>query len=268
MKPLVKIARYGSVFEVTRFEKPFVAGSPPKRFSRRSKSELTLKQTQNIWRAKRRLKRYLAVCGFMLGPPAFATFTYTKKQPDISQAIADWRSFTRRMKRSFPHVAFARVPERHKSKGVHFHAAIYGLPEDLPCIIRQLRGRWIHCCSKKRMCERKVRSLAKVWKLGFVDLQKARKPESVAGYVSKYLTKGDPDWTLFGLHVVSCNSVLFSTLARARAQGVFWDLSSHRSPVAVDMAMDDILSHSLHRRARSFLTRWLGTAHHDLYDIY
>jgi hypothetical protein len=185
----------------------------------------------------------------------------------MQQAIADWRTFTRRMKKEFPAVSFLRVPERHKSGAVHFHAVLFGLPESLPCITKKMRNRYIHDCSAARMCERKLRHLASIWGLGFVDLNVVRKPQSIGAYISKYLTKGEPDWSLFGNHVASCNSVFYDELNKARTAGTYWELSSFSSPTGVEIAIDDILPRSSLRQSRTFITQWLGEARYDVYDI-
>lgn len=265
--PHVKAARYGNRLEVTKYEKPLILGTAPLVFYRRKRSDLTYKSQANIWRVQRRIRQYVGVLTQSEGDPAFATFTYTKKQYDVHQAIEDWRLFTRRVKRHFPDVAFIRVPERHKDGGVHFHAAMFGLPHDLPCIMVKVNKRWVHNCEKSRKCERKLRLLAAAWDRGFVDLQKVRDVEAIGRYVAKYLTKGDPDWTLFGNHVATSNQIFRKKIIAARNRGILWELSSHTSPVGLSFALDDALPRAHMRSVRTFETKWLGMAHHEVYDL-
>lgn len=226
-----------------------------------------MKISQNIWRAKRRVRRYVSIAQQMIGDPAFVSFTYTDVQKDMPQAIQDWSDFTRRLKKALPNVALIRVPERHKSGGVHFHAAMFGLPENLPCQFIK-RGRWFkHACAPDRPCERKTRVIAKIWGKGFVDVQESRSPERVGAYIAKYLTKGDPDWSMFGLHIATCNSLMHKTIAAAKRAGIYFEMSTYKSPVAVDMTLDDLTSRMHLRQAREFETKWLGKAHYKVFDI-
>lgn len=226
-----------------------------------------MKISQNIWRAKRRVRRYVSIASQMLGTPAFVSFTYTTPQHDMQEAIKQWRYFTQKMRKAYPQVAFIRVPERHKSGAVHFHAAMFGLPTDLPCTFIK-RGRFYkHSCPDSKPCERKVRAIAKVWGLGFVDVQATRSPEKIGAYIAKYLTKNDPDWSMFGCHIATCNQAFHKAVSAAKQAGIYWELSSYKSPVAVDMTMTDMLSRSHLRVAREFETKWLGKARFEVFDI-
>jgi len=263
LNPLRKVSRFGNTFEVITFEKPLIR---PHRqghtvIRRKKNSSLRhLKAKKNIWRAKRNIRRHISVATYKLGMPAFATFTYAKPQMDMDSAIADWRNFTRTMKRHYPQVAFIRVPERHKSGAIHFHAIMYGLPEQLPCLTKLSRHGYIHACPPTRQCERKLRSLATVWGLGFVDLNVVKKPDAIGVYVAKYLTKGDPDWSLFGNHIASSNSVMLTTLKEARSDGVYYEMSSYKTPYGVAEAIDSMPINCELIRESTFTTLWLGDA--------
>jgi len=227
----------------------------------------TVKIAQNIWRAKRRVRRYVSIVSQHLGPPAFASFTYSTPQHDMLTAIDEWRNFARKMKRHYPNVAFIRVPERHKSGAVHFHAAMFGLPENLPCTFIKRGKFYKHNCPPDRGCERQTRAIAKVWGLGFVDVQASRNPEKIGAYIAKYLTKNDPDWSMFGLHVATCNQLMHKTIAAAKQAGTYFEMSSFKSPVAVSMTLDDYLPRSHLRVSREFETKWLGKARYEVFDI-
>jgi len=264
---LVKIARYGGLFEVTRFQKPLIAGGFKRSFIHRKRNKSTFKSTQNIWRTKRRIKRHISIAVHTEGPPSFATFTYATPQHDMQQAIQHWRDFTRKVKKFLPAVAFLRVPERHKSGAVHFHAVLFGVPPELPCIMLK-RGRyWRHGCSKERSCERKVRLLYGLWKHGFVDISVVRQPDSIGVYLAKYLTKGDPDWSLFGHHVASTNLRMRQVISNARKQGTYFEMSSYRHSVAVSMVLDDYAPVITIRKVNTFKTHWLGDAQYSMYTV-
>jgi len=263
----IKASRYGSRLEITKYSKPLILGRAPIRFTRRKRSILTFKTQANVWRVQRRIRQYVGTLGHFCGSPAFATFTYTKKQYDVLTAIEDWRLFTRRMKRHFPDVSFVRVPERHKDGGVHFHAVIFGLPKELPCIMKKMHSRWVHDCPQSRMCERKRRSLSAAWQRGFVDLQQVRSEDSIGRYIAKYLTKGEPDWSLFGQHVATTNQAFRANVRKARSMGILWELSNYSSPVALSYMMDDHLPRAFLKTSRTFITKWLGQAIQEVYEI-
>jgi len=268
--PLVKMARFGNVVEISRFEKPLVVGGKRFNFVRRKRSKSTLKQLQNLQRVKRGIRRKVAICTQMMGSPAFVSFTYKWKdgpQLDMQKALHDWRVFARRMKRAFPTVAFLRVPERQKSGSVHFHAAVFGLPENLPCIMQKRGKFWTHSCPDSRQCERKTRVLAKIWTHGFVDAQVVRSPEAIGSYISGYLTKGDPDWSLFGNHLATTNDVMRKKIISARQAGMYWEMSTYRNSVAIGMTLEEMQGRLILRKQRMFDTRWLGRCTFEVYFV-
>jgi hypothetical protein len=274
-KPLIKLSRFGNIVELVRFSKPLVLGGKRFNFGRRKRSKSTFKQLQNLYRVKRRVRRSVSIVTQMMGPPALVTFTYAwvDGQPvlDMQKSIEDWRKFTRRLKRAYPGVAFIRVPERQKSGNVHFHAAMFGLPQNLPCYTKPGFGSWskkrVHDCPKNRQCERRLRAIKKLWPHGTVDAEIARKPEAVGAYISNYLTKDDPDWSTFGNHLATTNDVMRKKIAAARQAGVYWELSSFSSPVAVASTLDEMQDRMILRKQRSFETRWLGDATFQVYFV-
>jgi len=274
-EPLTKVSRFGNLLEIIKFSRPHV---PTRRLIspiRRKRSTNTIKWIGNLYRVKRRIRRTIAILTQMMGPPAFVSFTY--EQPDglpmldMQQAIHDWRVFTRRMKRKYPNVAFIRVPERQKSGSVHFHAAMFGLPEDLPCLMKinpyKNKKKYIHACPPERLCERKVRDLGKLWGKGYVDCQVTRDPEAIGSYISSYLTKGDPDWTLFGNHLATSNDVFKKKIIAARQAGIYWELSTYKQSVAIDYVLEDLKDRIELRKVRQFETKWLGDATFEVYFI-
>jgi len=273
-EPLIKISRFGATLQVIRYEKPLLptpgGGILHKKHRTRTMNQYISPQKleHNIRRTKRRIRQFVSAVAYVRGAPSFATFTYDSDQHDMQQAIADWKLFTRRMQKNFPDAGFVRVPERTKKGNVHFHAVIFGLPPNLPCVMKKRGKYWMHACSKERACERKLRALAAVWGHGFVDLNVVRSPQSVGAYVAKYLTKGKPDWTLFGHHVATCNRKMYEFVAEARAKGVLYELSSYSSPVAVSMTLDDMHDVAEIRSVSEFDTQWLGKARCRRYTIH
>jgi len=269
--PLVTVSRYGDMLKVIKFSKELIVGRDSrewyKGYFRRLKSKQTIKQSQNVHRAKRKINEYITICTHVIKNPAFATFTYAIPQHDIQKAIQDWRDFTRKIKKHWPQVAFLRVPERHKTGAVHFHAVMFGLPPKLACTMQKRGKRWIHACGTEKLCERHLRALAGLWGKGFVDLSRARKPEALGVYISKYLTKGDPDWTLFGSHVYSVNTKMFEVLRKAKKDGIYYRITSHSYATAVDMILEDLKPKLSLLKTGQFPTYWLGEATFQLYKI-
>ena len=267
-QPLTKISRYGNTFEVVKFEKPLLRPDKPRvNFTKRRKGSSTIKLTKNIWRIKRRIRKHVEVLNYQLGHPAFVTFTYENQTAEIAKVLKDWTAFVRRIKTQLPKVALLRVPERHKSGKWHFHAVMYGLPQDNPCIY-QLRGRYrTHACPSKAQCERRTRLLAKTWRHGFVDCERVRSTHSIGAYMSKYLTKGEPDWELFNLQVATSNDVAKNAIADARNSGTFFELSSYRNPIGVRDVIADYQEILVPRLEREFDTQWLGKARYTLYSL-
>lgn len=274
-EPLTKVSRFGNLLEIIKFSRPHVATFRSTYKPRRKRSENTYKWVGNLYRVKRRIRRSVAILTQMMGPPAFVSFTYA--QPDGSpmldaqKAIHDWRVFTRRMKRKYPNVAFIRVPERQKSGALHFHAAMWGLPEDLPCIMKlnpyKNKKKYIHACSPDKQCERKLRTLGDLWGHGYVDAQVTRDAEAIGSYISSYLTKGDPDWTLFGNHLSTTNDLFKKKINSARQAGIYWELSTYKQSVAIDYVLEDLKDRMELRKVRQFETKWLGDATFEVYFI-
>jgi len=266
-----KLSRYGNRLEVVRFSRELTPRKDRKVYLKQKRSESTFKENDSLWRVKRRIRRFVSIGAEMCGSPAFATFTYAEQQYVMSSAIEDWKLFTRRMSKKFPGVGFIRVPERHKKRGIHFHAVIFNLPVELPCFTRRGFGswsnRWIHDCPEDRMCERKLRSLRAVWKLGNVDLQVVRKLDAIGPYLAGYLVKGEKDSTLFHHQLATANRVLHDKINSARQAGKYFEVSSYG--IGQD-AVNDLLERFLpgteagsFKRGKTFENKWLGHGYRD-----
>jgi len=259
------------MFEILSFRKPLIRPNTIRQPQKehRKRDETTQKLKQNIWRAKRNIKRNVSAVNYVRGAPAFATFTYATPQHNMEKAMDDWKRFTRKIKNFRPAVALLRVPERHKSGAVHFHALMWDLDPEWPCFTRRIPGRKkpIHACPEPRQCERKQRVIANLWGHGWVDLNITRDADAVGPYIAKYLTKGDPDWSLFGRHIVSCNSRFHALLHEAREQGSLYSYSSYKSAPEVKSIIEDMHKRMSLRVERTFDTKWLGAAKYQVFGI-
>jgi len=144
---------------------------------------------------------------------------------------------------------------------------MWGLPTGLPCLKRKQGNRRVHACPPGRPCERKRRWLRKEWRNGFVDVELVRRENAIAGYMAKYLTKGDPDWTLFGAHVTQGNGVYRNLIREAVKRGIFYELSTFKSPAAVSFVIEDATPGSGVVVNREFETKWLGKAKYQIWKL-
>jgi len=281
----LKITRYGRTVETIRYQRPFIHNHSPKRknYSQRKQSQDTQKSLQSLWRARRNLRQKAEAATYIAGTPGIATFTFRPPresgEPERPTSIADaskwWRKFTMRMNRVHPEVAFARVMERHKNGVVHIHALMWGLPQDLPCILKKRGYRWVHACPPDRRCERKRReskyefSLAREWGRGFVDVEIARSPEKSAAYMAKYISKSNPDPEFFQRRYFEGNKAFTDLVAQAREKGVYYGTSSFKIGYdAAVMLIHDIWANEASTLRKSeFDSKWLGHAHYDIYKL-
>jgi len=180
-----------------------------------------------------------------------------------------------RMNRIKPEVAFVRIMERHKNGVVHIHAMMWGLPEDLPCILKKRGKRWVHSCKPDRNCERKRResvyqfSLAREWGRGFVDVEIARSDEKSARYMAKYISKANPDPEFFQRRYFEGNKAFADAVNSAIEKGVYYQTSSYKIGFdgAVALIQDVWSQEASTLRSSEFDSKWLGHAHYNIYRL-
>jgi len=124
--------------------------------------------------------RRLILCNLGSGEnPLLLTLTYRENITDIRQGYSDFTAFVQSLRYKFGKVfKYVAVPEFQKRGAVHFHALVWGLPSEI------------------FVEERKTRTLAKLWGLGFVFLKKTDGDAKLSSYLSKYMTKAFSDSSL------------------------------------------------------------------------
>lgn len=123
---------------------------------------------KNIFRFIECQKKHFSLSDFFFLTLTFADEKYT----DLDLANKQWSLFTQRLNRhckkyGYDNLKYISVPEFTKKGRVHYHVLFFNFS----------RG----------MFEKQ--SLAKIWSLGHIHLRPLKKIRSVAGYISKYLTK-------------------------------------------------------------------------------
>lgn len=111
---------------------------------------------------------------FQWGKVYMWTFTFVKCQPD-HRAMMRWAELQDKLKRLFPNLIGLRVVEVHP--GTNFHGLSHGLH--------------FHALFNQRIPVGKVRRIAS--RLDFGSIKVARVTKDEANYLSKYLSKGQPE---------------------------------------------------------------------------
>lgn len=121
-------------------------------------------------RAERRAKGAIRRYAVANGTTRLLTLTYATQTDDAVQVRRDFAGFARRLRRTYPHLRWVRVLERHASGMLHVHVALS------------------HYVPKF--------ALADLWGHGFVDVRKVRTKggarsdaRAAARYLSKYVSK-------------------------------------------------------------------------------
>ena len=134
------------------------------------------KRLDNGRRASLAFKRIVASNLDKSTPPLLVTITYRENFTDLTGAYRHFSSFIQSLRRrygkSFKYVS---VPEFQKRGAVHFHALIWGLPEEV------------------FLLERKTRGIAGLWGKGYVYLKQTDGSGKLSMYLTKYMTKAYMD---------------------------------------------------------------------------
>jgi hypothetical protein len=173
--------KYGENIEITEFEK-----KPLKvRVSRTRKRDSIYRprRPDNIRRTRNICLRRVFSAIEEYGNPLLATFTFAGDASDASFANDSLRDFQVRLRARFPGAQSLFIPELSKRGRIHFHGLIFNVPMHLGD--SRTSGRRL-----KDGEERKTRTLASLWGKGFVDVVQTDGSGALAGYITKYITKG------------------------------------------------------------------------------
>lgn len=109
-------------------------------------------------------------------PPLLLTFTYKENITDINIGYKDYQSFIKALRNKFGKTfSYIAVSEFQKRGAIHFHALFWGLPSE---IFSQ---------------ERKTRTIALIWKHGYVFMKETDGNNKLSSYLAKYMVKAFTD---------------------------------------------------------------------------
>ncbi len=176
----VVFRKYGSIREIVRYEnKPYEI----RVYTSRKRSSVygprrfdNARRTRKIclWRVSAALEKF--------GCPLLLTLTFNGDASDAAFANDALRRFQVRLRAKFPNAQSLFVPELSPRGRIHFHGLLFNVPLHLG---DTRKGKRIVSHGE----ERKTRTLAKLWREGFVDAVKTDGSRKLAYYLSKYITK-------------------------------------------------------------------------------
>ena len=165
----------GNIVESYEYEKPVAKGLESKRTGR-ANSPFTSQEVKDENRKKTACRARAFVRRMVNANPGlnkFLTLTFAENRVDLDSAHYDFDKFIKRMKTRFLGFKYISVIEFQKRGAIHFHLLC-----NLPYV--------------------DVNSLAKVWRHGFIKLNRIDSIDNVGAYVTKYMTKDNFDERLTG----------------------------------------------------------------------
>jgi len=169
--------------------------------------------------------------------PLFMSFTFSDHFTKPRETSRYFNIFVVRMRRFFgADFRYIAVPEFQKSGRVHYHALFWGLPDYIA----------------KR--ERKNRTIAKLWRKGFVDVIQTDGSPKLASYMAKYMTKALSDSRLW------CRKAYFAS------RNVLRPVVSSGFPdywVREEFGLAELVPVSV----SEFSTAWLGQCRYEMYTL-
>lgn len=109
-------------------------------------------------------------------PPLLITLTYSENITDINIGYKDYQSFIKALRNKYGKIfRYIAVPEFQKRGAVHFHALFWGLPSE---VFSQ---------------ERQTRTIALIWKHGYVFMKETDGNDKLSSYLAKYMVKAFTD---------------------------------------------------------------------------
>jgi len=172
---------YGNITEVTKIEKTpstvrVLRWTKPRTMYEKRRAD-SLIRTKNI--CMRRVSTAIAE----FGCPLFVTLTFRGTAANAQYAGDSISIFQRRLRAVYPLAESIFVPEVSPRGRIHFHGLLFNVPLSLG---DKRDGKRVTSYGT----ERYDRTLASLWREGFVDALQTDGSYRLAGYLSKYVTKG------------------------------------------------------------------------------
>lgn len=165
----------GKIIEIYEYERPIFKGSNNRRRGRvgcgfTSQEEKQNNRNKTVARAKAYVRRIINANPDL---DKFLTLTYKENLQNIETARKDFDKFIKRLKSKVKRLKYVNVIEFQKRGAIHFHLVC-----NLPYI--------------------DVKKLSKIWRLGFVKINKIDNVDNIGAYITKYMTKDNADSRLIG----------------------------------------------------------------------
>lgn len=260
LKGYTKIIRSGNQIEVYQYEKRrFVS----KRIRgadtyRKTTSRTKARRPDSIRRASKAFRRIVRSNLAGDACPVLLTLTMRQKLPYPASCKLFTQFIARLRRRYGAAVRYIAVPEFQKRGAVHWHLLIWGLPAGSGCtgyVKRQGKYTYfVETCPPEKDCERKTRSLARLWLRGFADCIETDGHAKLIGYLTKYLSKAMHDLRYGGTKAYYASRNVMRPMSVAGNSLIDYI----EELVPVDMP-------PLHQR--EFDTEWLGRCIYKQYEI-
>lgn len=184
----------GARVEVTTLEKRPEKRATTVRRSRQRGDVLMPRRPDNLRRCAKRCLRLVLAALPILGCPLLITLTFDGDASDSQYAGDALSDFQKRLRIEYPECHYIFVPELSPKGRIHFHGLLFGVPQSLGDLKKGKRTIFVGT-------ERTDRTIAKLWREGFVDLQQTDGSIRLAYYVSKYFNKGAGEILFVGMRI-------------------------------------------------------------------
>jgi len=234
-----KVVRTGDFVEVFAYERdlpqrPKIASRTTK--GRRVGTRRTPRRYDHVRRLAKSFRRLVRANLVGDTPPAFLTLTMLQVL-SLSTSSKFLKVFFVRLRRHYRReFRYIFVPEWQKRGAVHFHILIWGLHEE------------------EIKIEQEVRTIQRLWGLGFVDCITTDGHPKLAGYLAKYMQKSMLDIRLRGKRAFGASR----NILRPMHAGSHSMLEYLPEIVGVDNSPLQV---------RTFKTDWLGNCHYQQFKL-
>jgi len=183
-KSKVRAVICGNKVEVINYEKSFFWNFDPRKreYSRGGNDE---RRKDSIVRTQIKIRNIID-CNIGIERIKFLTLTYAKNVTDISEAMADWNVFIKKLRYRYGKIEYLTVIEFQKRGAVHFHTVFFnvGYKKNINKVIDEL------------------------WRHGFIKYKSLGHVKWIGLYVSKYFSKNSFDDRLYGRKGYFCSQGL------------------------------------------------------------
>jgi len=195
------------------------------------------KRQDNARRASMDFRRIVASNLDGFARPLLFTLTYRENITNLEKAYRHYSSFIQSLRYKYgKDFRYVCVPEFQKRGAVHFHALIWGLPEEV------------------FLLERRTRTFAGLWGHGFIYLKETDGDEKLSFYLSKYMAKAFVDSRLKNQKCyVASRNIKRPTVIKNFS--LTWPIFDEYN--IVENALVD----------RTYNTKWLGQGRYRLFKI-